>query len=229
MQTVRQDICECLRRLGKSPGLTTIALLTTAVGIGACTKAISSLDTTILRNKTARDAGQIVVIAARDSDGPASLSFSYPMRLEVQERTEIRSRVSAGHWGAVTEKLVWPRHSGQVRGELISGNYFEVLGGRPWVGRLITEADEGEGVASPVAVISYEFWRRRFGMDPSVVNRTIVLNGYRFRVIGVTDPSFVGSDRFNKADIQVPMSSMRAIRLPVLRASRIDRQSKSSL
>lgn len=229
MQTVWHDIRECLRILGKSPTLTAIALLTAAVGIFAVARAIPSVERTILRSKAAREAGQIVVIAARDSDGPASLSFSYPMRLEYKEKVVNRTRVSARNWSAVTESMVCPGVSAQVRGELISGNYFTVLGARPWVGRLISEADEEEGIASPVAVISYDFWKRRFGMDPSVVGRTIVLNGHRFKLIGVTDPRFIGTDRLNKADIEVLMTSMRASHLPVLRASRADEQSKSSL
>src|SRR5438093_1296064 len=160
VQTVWRDIRECLRILGKSPGLTTIALLTTAIGIIASANAISSSNITILRSKSAVDAGQIVVIAARDSDKPASLSFSYPMSLELQEKTEVSHRVTARHWGAVTEKVVCARSRGQVRGELVSGNYFDVLGARPWVGRLIAETDEEDGIPSPVAVISYDFWRR---------------------------------------------------------------------
>ena len=229
MQTVRQDIRECLRKLAKRPGLTAISLLMTGIGILAVARAIPSVEATILRNKTVRDAGQIVVIAARDSDGPASLSFSYPMRLEFQEMVVNQTGVTARYWSAVTEKMVCPGVTGQVRGELVSGNYFKVLGAQPWVGRLITEADEEEGMASPVAVISYGFWKRRFGMDPSIVGRTIVLNGYRFKVIGVTDPRFVGTDRLNKADIVVLMASMRALHPPVLRASRVDGKSKSSL
>lgn len=211
--------------------MTAISLLMAGIGILVVARAIPSGEATILRNKTVRDAGQIVVIAARDSDGPASLSFSYPMRLEFQEMVVNRTGVTARYWSAVTEKMVCPGVTGQVRGELVSGNYFKVLGAQSWVGRLITEADEEEeeGIASPVAVISYGFWKRRFGMDPSIVGQTIVLNGYRFEVIGVTDPRFVGTDRLNKADIVVLMASMRALHPPVLRASRVDGKSKSSL
>ena len=229
MRIAWQDIRECLRRLGKRRGLTAIALLTTAVGIGASSKTLSSIETKILSSKAARDAGQILVMATRDSEGPASLSFSYPMRLVVQKQQKFAREVSAGRQTAIIEKSVCTETDERVRGELVSGNYFDVLGARARVGRLITEGDEGEGVASPVVVISFGLWKRRFGMDPSVVGRTITLNGYQFRVIGVTEPSFVGIDRIHSTDIQVPLTSMRAIRPPVLRASRANQENRDSL
>ena len=88
----------------------------------------------------------------------------------------------------------------RVRGELVSGNYFEVLGVQPLIGRLISEADDHESITSPVAVISYEFWKRRFEMDPSIINQTVILNGHRFTVIGVTPPGFVGTNGAKKVD-----------------------------
>ena len=109
-----------------------------------------------------------------------------------------------------------------VRGELVSGNYFEVLGAQPVLGRLISEADDHESITSPVAVISYEFWKGRFGMDPSIINRTVILNGHRFTVVGVTPPGFAGTEGFKKADVQVPLSIMKVFSSPVLRATRID-------
>jgi hypothetical protein len=87
---------------------------------------------------------------------------------------------------------------------------------------LISEADDHESITSPVAVISYEFWKRRFGMDPSIINRTLILSGHRFTVIGVTPSGFVGTEGSKKADIQVPLSIMKVFSSPVLRATRID-------
>ena len=106
--------------------------------------------------------------------------------------------------------------------KLVSGNYFEVLGVQPVIGRLISEADDHESITSPVAVISYEFWKRRFAMDLCIINRTVILNGHRFTVIGVTPPGSVGTNGLKEVDIQAPLSIMKVFSSPVLRATRID-------
>jgi len=161
-----------------------------------------------------------MVIATRDSDSPASLSFSYPMDLNVAEQEVVLTDMGDECKDEI--ELTYGEGGERVRGELVSGNYFEVLGVRPLLGRLISEADDHESITSPVAVISYEFWKRRFEMDPSIINRTLILNGHRFTVVGVTAPGFVGSNGSKKADIQVPLSIMKVFSSPVLRATRID-------
>jgi len=168
-----------------------------------------------------RDAGELVVIATRDSDAPASLSFSYPMYLNLGEKNIVMTGMTARCKDDEMD-LTYRAGGELVRGELVSGNYFEVLGVHPLIGRLISEADDHQSIPAPVAVISYEFWRRRFGMDPSIVDRTVILNGHRFTLIGITPPGFVGTDRSKGADIQVPLSIMKVFSSPILRATRID-------
>ena len=220
-QTIWQDLRFGLSILAKNPGLATMAILMTiALGLGTGL-AVSFLTKTVhRRNLQVRDAGQLMVIATRDSDAPASLSFSYPMYLNLAEKNV----VLAGMGDECGDEIALTSLAGgePVRGELVSGNYFEVLGVEPVLGRLISEADDHESITAPVAVVSYEFWERRFAMDPSIINRTLILNGHRFTVIGVTPPGFVGTDGSQKADIQVPLSIMKASSSPVLRATRID-------
>lgn len=226
--TIWNDILYGLRIMAKNPDFAAVAILLTLVfGFGLHAAFSALMGTTAHRRIVpVRDTAQLVVIATRDSDSPASLSFSYPMYLNLREKDSITG-VSAPCKGEV--KLACPASGARVRGELVSGNYFEVLGAHPWIGRLISEQDDHSSITSPVAVISYEFWKSRFGMDPTVVNRTILLNGYRFTVIGVTPPGFVGTDRSNKADIQVPLSIMKVFSPPVLRAMRVDTYDDSSL
>jgi hypothetical protein len=220
MDTIWQDIRYGLRIMAKNPDCAAIAiLLTIAFGCGLHVAIASLMATAHRRNVPVRAAGQLVVIAARDSDAPASVSISYPMYLDPREKDVItgvaaRCKAELG--------LTGPANGARVRGELVSGNYYEVLGVTPWIVRLITEADDHTSITSPVAVLSYEFWENRFGMDPAIVNRTIFLNGYRFTIIGVTPPEFVGTDRFNRAEVQVPLSIMKVFSPPVLRATRID-------
>jgi len=220
MDTIWQDIRYGLRIMAKNPDFAAIAiLLTIAFGCGLHVAISSLMATAHRRNVPVRAAGQLVVIAARDSDAPPSISISYPMYLAPREKDVIAG--VAARCKAELD-LICPARSARVRGELVSGNYYEVLGVNAWIGRLITEEDDHTSITFPVAVLSYEFWENRFGMDPTIVNRPIFLNGYRFTVIGVTPPDFVGTDRFNKADIQVPLSIMKVFTPPVLRATRID-------
>jgi putative ABC transport system permease protein len=220
-QTIWQDLRFGLNILAKNPGFAAMAILMTiALGLGTGL-AISVLTKTAhRRNLQVRDAGQLMVIATRDSEAPASLSFSYPMYLNLAEKKVVLTDMDDECNDEI--ELTYSASGESVRGELVSGNYFEVLGVQPVIGRLISEADDHESITSPVAVISYEFWKRRFAMDPSIINRTVILNGHRFTVIGVTPAGFVGTNGSNEVDIQVPLSIMKVFSSPVLRATRID-------
>ena len=95
--------------------------------------------------------------------------------------------------------------SEKARGKLVSGNYFETLGVQPFLGRLFTPADDLQPGAHPVAVLSYDYWQRRFGGDPSIVGGKIILNDHPMTVIGVTPPGFYGTDLAEETDIRIPM------------------------
>ena len=220
-QTIWQDLRFGLSSMAKNPGLAALAILMTIVlGLGT-SLAVSLLNRSAhRRNMQVRDAGQLMVIATRDSDSPASLSFSYPMNLNLAEKEVVLTDMDDECKDEI--ELTYGEGGEHVHGELVSGNYFEVLGVQPLLGRLIGEADDHESITAPVAVISHEFWKRRFGMDPSIINRTLMLNGHRFTVIGVTPPGFVGTNGSKKADIQVPLSIMKVFSSPVLHATRID-------
>lgn len=220
-QTIWQDLRFGLSILAKNPGLAAMAILMTmALGLGTGLAIAFLTKTAHRRNLQVRDTGQLVVIATRDSDAPASLSFSYPMYLNLAEKNVVLTGMAEKCRDEI--ELAYRAGGERVRGELVSGNYFEVLGVHPVLGRLISEADDHESITSPVTVLSYEFWNRRFGMDPSIINRTLILNGHRFTVIGVTPPGFVGTDGSKKTDIQVPLSIMKVFSSSVLRATRID-------
>src|SRR4029077_9317156 len=85
------------------------------------------------------------------------------------------------------------------------GNFYSVLGVNPHLGRLFTEADDQMPGAHPVAVISYNFWQRRFGADPSIIGKTININGYPFTVIGVSAKGFYGVEVGNAPDVRIPL------------------------
>jgi predicted permease len=93
----------------------------------------------------------------------------------------------------------------RVRGELVSGNFYEVLGVRPWTGRLFTQEDDRTPGAHPVAVLSYRFWESRFNKDPNLIGKTILINEHPVTVLGVTPPGFYGVDLTNNPDVRVPL------------------------
>ena len=213
-QSIWRDLRFGLSILAKNPGRGAMAILmTVTLGLGTSLAISCLMRTAHRRNVQVRDAGALVVIATRDSDAPASLSFSYPMYLNLGVKNIVMTGMPAR---CKDDEMDLTYHAGgeRVRGELVSGNYFEVLGVHPLIGRLISEADDHQSITAPVAVISYEFWRRRFGMDPSIVDRTVLLNGHRFTLIGITPPGFVGTDRSKGADIQVPLSIIKVFSSP---------------
>src|SRR5579862_2879351 len=187
-----QDLRYALRTLRRSPGFTTAAVICLAVGIGANTAIFSLIDATLLRTLPVPEPERLVTL--RPSNDTA---FSYPqfvyMReharsLSVLAHTEIALNMSAG---AITDA---------PSGELVSDNYFSVLGVQPPLGRMLAPGDEA------IAVISHRFWQSRFGAGPGILGRTIDLNGVAFIVAGVTPPQFFGVEVGRSPDIFIPLA-----------------------
>ena len=101
--------------------------------------------------------------------------------------------------------IAWEGRSERVNGDIVSGNYFDVLGVRPALGRVFTDSDDRTPGAHPVAVLSYGFWQRRFGGDPAVLDRTIVVNGHPMTIVGVSAAGFNGIQVGSNSDVVVPM------------------------
>lgn len=199
------DLRYAVRMLRKHPGFTCVAVLTLALGIGANSAIFSLTDAVLLQSLPVKDPTQLTAIAAYDpKSGPdANRSFSYPMYEDLRDRNEVFSGVLAR--GGAQMNVSYEGRNDRVRGEMVSGNYFEVLGVRPWVGRLLTQDDDRTPGAHPVAVISYGFWERRFGKDTGLIGKTILVNEYALTVIGVTPPGFYGMELSSNADVRVPM------------------------
>src|SRR6202167_4709254 len=172
MEDLLQDIRFGLRTLGKNPGFTIVAIFTLALGIGANAAIFSLTDQVLLRLLPVERPRELVVLSSPGrswgrtwSDGDGSTSFSYPTYKEIRDRNEVFAgslarfhvQVSAG----------WHGESQLAEAELVSGNYFQVLGVRPFLGRVLASPDETAPAASPVAVLSYGYWTRHFGSDPN--------------------------------------------------------------
>jgi predicted permease len=211
MGTLLQDVRYALRMMAKSPGFTLIAILTLALGIGANTAIFSLTDQVLLRDLPVRNPQELVLLHSPGpnpghtwSDADDGSSFSYPLYQDLRDRAPAFSGLIA----RFHVDLSVAAHDGTERagGELVSGNYFDVLGVRPALGRLLGAEDETASGANPVAVLSYGYWTRRFGGDPAILNKQLTVNGTLLTVVGVSQPGFFGVQIGQTPDLFVPLT-----------------------
>jgi len=202
METLLRDIRYGIRSLTKRPGFTAVTIITLALGIGANTTVFSLMDAVLLRSLPVRNANEIVEIATRTTGGGLHPDFSYPLYAAMREsNSELAGMIA---YADSSFGLSAGDQTERLRGEYVSANYFDVLGVRPSTGFTFTRDDERPG-AQQVAVISYALWNRRFGGDPSVLQKTIALNGRKFSVIGVAPRTFSGLVRGMRADVWITL------------------------
>src|SRR5436305_12608684 len=168
MQTVLQDLRYGLRTLLKQPGFTFVAVITLALGIGANTAIFSLVNTVLLRPFPVTRPGELYALSAiGKNDG--ILAFSYPQYVDFRDRNDTLDGLFATRIAPMS--LSRDGNNERVWGYLTSGNYFEVLGVNAALGRTFTADADRARLASPVAVLSYGCWQRRFGSDPNTVGR----------------------------------------------------------
>ena len=198
-----QDIGYGARLLRKNPGFSAIVVIALALGLGANTALFSLCNSVLLRALPVRHPEQLVVLNVQNERSDSIQSFSYPMYRELREKNTVFSGIIAQ--AGAEMNAAYAGGSEKARGELVSGNYFKTLGVRPWLGRLFTQADDQKPGAHPVAVLSYQYWQRRFGGDPAVVGEKLILNNHPMIIVGITPPGFYGTDLSEATDIRVPM------------------------
>lgn len=211
MNGLLQDLRYALRQLRKSPGFTAVAVVTLALGIGANTAIYTLLDQALLRSLPVKEPDRLVMLRFAGSDtgrlnvygGDGHDYFSYPMYRDIRDQNSVLSGVLATD--AVQVGVQWHKQPELISGELVSGNYFEVLGVTPALGRLFVSSDDQVQEANPVVVLSFGYWKRRFGSDPQILNQSIQINGHPFTVIGVTPPGFRSVVAGNAPDVFAPM------------------------
>lgn len=198
-----------LRSLRRTPGLSAFVVLTLALGIGMTATPLSMLDALVFRPYPVPDPGAIVTLTSTWRDG-AYDGFSYREYLEIRDRTTSYDGVVAASEtrsvGFSAEPAALPRVKA---GMLVSGNFFEVLGVEPRLGRGFREDEDRVPGRDPVVVLGPDFFRQEFGGDPSVVGKTIRLNATDFTVIGVAPESFPGMLIFTRTDLYVPLAMAR--------------------
>jgi len=211
IDTLVQDIRFGARTLIKYPAFTTVALVTLALGIGANTTIFSLTNQVLLSNLPVDRPEQLVILRSPgdksgrvSSDGDGAASFSYPVYKDLRDHTDVLAGLLARY--SVSLSVAGQGQTERASGELVSGNYFQVLGVQPAYGRAITSEDESAPGANPVAVLSYGFWKRRFGGDTSILNKTLEINGTSLTVVGVTPPNFIGVQIGRTPDVFVPIT-----------------------
>jgi predicted permease len=205
-----EDVRYALRGLRKSPLFTTVALASLAVGIGANTAVFSLMDQALLRSLPVKHPEQLVLFSAT---GPREgrintnytdlVAFSYPMYREFRDGNPVFSGVMARF--PINFSMSWHDQTERVSGDLVSGNYFDVLGVEAAIGRTFSNEDDRKPGAEPVVVLSYGYWKRRFAADPGVLNQTIVLNSHAMTIVGVAQAGFKSVGVGEAADVFVPM------------------------
>ena len=199
------DLREALRQLRKTPGVTTTAVITLTLGIGATTAIFTLVHQVMLKSLPVTNPDELWRIGdkvrccnwggyTQGDDGDFSL-FSWEayknFRAQTPEFVDLAA-LQAGNAPLGVRKAGSPAQADTRNGEWVSGNFFRTFGVQPWIGRLMTEADDQEG-APPVAVMSYRIWHEKYGADASVVGATYQINGHPFTVIGVAPPGFYGA------------------------------------
>jgi predicted permease len=210
METLFQDVRYSARMLRKRPGFVLVAVLSLGLGIGANTAVFSVINTTALRPLPIERPEALVSLQNTGLLRTVTV-FSYPNYEDYRDRNAAFDGLigyrfvplSVSHDG-INEKM-W--------GYLITGNYFDVLGVKPALGRLISPEDDRLPGGHPVMVISFKSWQQQFGADPSIVGREIVVSGRGFTVIGVAPKGFFGTDVIAAPDLWFPMSMQAQVEI----------------
>jgi putative ABC transport system permease protein len=188
-----RDLRYGLRTLRKNPGFTAMALVSLALGIGANTAIFSLVNTVLLRPLPIEKPERLVSLNyGSEKDGGAGPTVSYLNYRDLRDRNTVLDGLISYRMAPVSLS-----HDGineRAWGYLASGNYFEVLGVKPALGRLLTAEDDKAEGAHPVMVISYDCWQKRFAGDPQVVGRSVTVNARSFTIIGVAPPGFQGTE-----------------------------------
>ena len=209
LESIWQDLRYGARLLRRNPTFAIVAVLTLALGTGANSAIFQLVNAVRLRTLPVAGADELVEVRVKVEHGLTGAflgrrpSLSNPLWERV--RAEQRVFTSMLAWGATRWNLASGGEVRRAQGMYVSGDYFSTLGVAAAVGRTILPSDDVRGCAAPGAVISDSFWRRDYGADPSIVGRQILLDGHRVDILGVTPPSFFGTEVGRSFDVAMPI------------------------
>jgi putative ABC transport system permease protein len=210
MQTLWQDLRYGGRMLWRNPGFTLVAMLTLALGIGANTAIFSFVNSLFLRPLAVANPEQVMRLYAENSEGRKFDRFSYPNYIDLRDRSRTLQALAAHSYTDASVGL--GAGAEDTPGEVVTGNYFNLLGVNAELGRTLAPEDDLTPGEHPVVVISHTFWQRRLGADKNAAGRKLYINGNPFTVVGVMPESFKGTYRNFTSDFWAPMTMQDQVR-----------------
>jgi len=212
VEIIGRDFGYALRTLRRSRGFAVVAALTLALGIGANTAIFTLLDQVLLRLLPVKNPQQLVLLTMRGKhygNNWGGNAISYPMYRDFQDHNEVFSGMFCRFPQPVS--MTYGGQAERTLGELVSGTYFSVLGIGTVLGRAIGPEDDRVPDGHPVVVLGYDYWKRRFGGDPQIVGKTLLVNNYQMAVIGVAQPGFDGVEIGASTKIFIPVMMEKEI------------------
>jgi predicted permease len=214
MTTLLQDLRLALRGLAKAPVFTSVAVLSLALGIGANTAIFSLLDQLLLRMLPIKNPNEIVQLAARGRHYGSNWgmdAMSYPMYRDFRDKGEgLNGVIARKGWES---SLGYAGQVEKVRVEIVSGNYFQMLGVSAAAGRLFTQDDDLKPLASPIVALGYDYWKSRFAGNAGVIGQNLVVGNHNYTVVGIVEPGFTGVELGSAAQVYIPIA-MQAQLIP---------------
>jgi len=212
MNTIVRDIHYALRQLRKSPAFTFTVIVTLALGIGANAAVFTLFDQVLLRMLPVEKPKELVRFvwtgsfsgSASSFGGDSTNYFSYPMYKDLRDQNQAFAGILAADRTQVG--VSWHNQAENKDAEIVTGNYFELLGLRPSLGRLLTQADDTAKNANPVVVLSYDYWHARFAASRDVVGQTVLINGHPFTILGVAPQNFSSAIGGYRPGLFIPIS-----------------------
>src|SRR5688572_6152016 len=220
VSSIGRDLKFALRQMRQTPIVSGVALLSLALGIGANVAIFSLVNALILRALPIHEPERLVQIELTAPTAPQSTtSFTNPQWEYLRDHQEIFAGATAV--GYARFNLNATGEARMIPGLYVSGRFLDTLGVTPIIGRGFTEHDDRRG-GEPVAILSYGFWQRQYGGDPTVLGQTVSLDGHAFTILGITPPEFFGVRVGTTFDVMIPLGNEAIIRGP---ESGLDRRS----
>ena len=215
MSTFAADVRYALRGLRRSPLFSIVAVLSLALGIGANTAIFTLLDQVLLRKLPVKDPDRLVMLYQRANNMGSNMGSrmnSYPLYQDLQQKAAPLSEVICRR--IVPASIAVDNQTERVEAEMVSGNYFTMLGVGPAAGRVFNSREDDQIYrGEPKVVLSYGYWVKRFARDPNVVGKKVRVNDYPMTIVGVSAEGFTGLDPTDSPQIRVPIL-MKEIMMP---------------
>ena len=215
-----KDLRYALRWLRRSPGFALVAIMSLGLGIGVNTAMFSLVDAVLLRPIPVIDPGSLVDVFTSSSDGDQYATTSFPDFLDLKTQNAVFSDMTA--YTPMFAPLNLGDRARLVLGQIVTSNHFQLLGIRPFLGRMLQPPDDADG-AERVVVLSHRMWQSDFGSDPAVIGRQLQLRGLGYTIVGVAPPEFSGVIPILVPELWIPITHVDEVEPFLLRSELVVR------